>query len=77
MTDATTTYEITWDHTKSIAQEGPPARDAMVPVARWKGFRGTSPSTAPTSRRFLDYNEEIDHFGEAVMPLMREAGLRY
>lgn len=26
---------------------------------------------------FLDYDEEIDHFGEAVMPLMREAGLRY
>ena len=26
---------------------------------------------------FLDYNEEIDYFGEQVMPLMREAGLRH
>ena len=26
---------------------------------------------------FLDYNEEIDQFGEQVMPLMREAGLRH
>jgi dimethylsulfone monooxygenase len=25
----------------------------------------------------LDDNEEIDHFGEAVMPLVREAGLRH
>jgi dimethylsulfone monooxygenase len=25
---------------------------------------------------FLDYSEEIDHFGENVLPLMREAGLR-
>ncbi|NNL84056.1 MAG: LLM class flavin-dependent oxidoreductase, partial [Myxococcales bacterium] len=25
---------------------------------------------------FLDYNEELDYFGERVLPLMKEAGLR-
>jgi alkanesulfonate monooxygenase SsuD/methylene tetrahydromethanopterin reductase-like flavin-dependent oxidoreductase (luciferase family) len=26
---------------------------------------------------FLDYHEELDLFGEKVMPLLREAGLRH
>ena len=26
---------------------------------------------------FLDYHQELDHFGETVMPLLREAGLRH
>ena len=41
MTDAPTTYEITWEHTRSIAQKADAlGMEAMVPVARWKGFGG-------------------------------------
>ena len=41
MTDAETGYEITWPHTKSIAQKADRlGMEAMVPVARWKGFGG-------------------------------------
>ncbi|MPZ70588.1 MAG: LLM class flavin-dependent oxidoreductase [Actinobacteria bacterium] len=41
MTDAPTTYEITWEHTRSIAQKADRLGfEAMVPVARWKGFGG-------------------------------------
>lgn len=40
---AETSYEITWEHTKSIAQKADRmGLEAMVPVARWKGFGGTS-----------------------------------
>ncbi len=43
MSHAPTTYEVTWAHTKAIAQRADQIGfEAMVPVARWKGFGGST-----------------------------------
>lgn len=43
MSHAPTTYEITWAHTKEIAQRADALGfEAMIPVARWKGFGGST-----------------------------------
>ncbi|MGO2110011.1 MAG: LLM class flavin-dependent oxidoreductase [Pseudoclavibacter sp.] len=40
---APTSYEITWEHTKAIATKADQIGfEAMIPVARWKGFGGSS-----------------------------------
>jgi dimethylsulfone monooxygenase len=43
MTHAPTTYTITWEHTKEIAQRADELGfEALVPIARWRGFGGTT-----------------------------------
>ncbi|MCO7219064.1 LLM class flavin-dependent oxidoreductase [Klenkia sp. PcliD-1-E] len=43
MSHAASSYEITWEHTKAIAQKADRLGfEAMVPVARWKGFGGST-----------------------------------
>lgn len=43
MSHAPTTYEVTWAHTKAIAQRADELGfEALVPVARWKGFGGST-----------------------------------
>lgn len=43
MTHAPTTYKVTWDHTKEIAQRADELGfEALVPIARWRGFGGTT-----------------------------------
>ncbi|MYU22587.1 LLM class flavin-dependent oxidoreductase [Streptomyces sp. SID8352] len=43
MSHAPSSYEITWEHTKSIAQQADRmGLEVMVPVARWKGFGGST-----------------------------------
>jgi FMNH2-dependent dimethyl sulfone monooxygenase len=43
MSHAPTTYEVTWGHTVEIAQRADALGfEAMVPVARWKGFGGST-----------------------------------
>jgi alkanesulfonate monooxygenase SsuD/methylene tetrahydromethanopterin reductase-like flavin-dependent oxidoreductase (luciferase family) len=43
MSHAPTTYEATWSHTKEIAQRADALGfDVLVPVARWKGFGGST-----------------------------------
>jgi FMNH2-dependent dimethyl sulfone monooxygenase len=43
MSHAPSTYEISWEHTKSIAQTADQAGlEVLVPVARWKGFGGST-----------------------------------
>lgn len=43
VSDAPTSYEITWEHTKAIAQAADRIGfEAMIPVARWKGFGGST-----------------------------------
>jgi dimethylsulfone monooxygenase len=38
-----TTYEATWEHTRSIAQKADAMGfEALVPIARWRGFGGTT-----------------------------------
>ena len=40
-TTAPTTYEVSWAHTKRIAQKAEAMGfEALVPVARWRGFEG-------------------------------------
>jgi dimethylsulfone monooxygenase len=43
MSHAPSTYRITWEHTREIAQRADRLGfDVMVPVARWKGFGGST-----------------------------------
>ena len=43
MSHAPTTYEVTWAHTKEIAQRADALGfEALVPIARWRGFGGTT-----------------------------------
>jgi alkanesulfonate monooxygenase SsuD/methylene tetrahydromethanopterin reductase-like flavin-dependent oxidoreductase (luciferase family) len=43
MSHAETTYEVTWEHTLAIAQRADQlGLEALVPVARWKGFGGST-----------------------------------
>jgi alkanesulfonate monooxygenase SsuD/methylene tetrahydromethanopterin reductase-like flavin-dependent oxidoreductase (luciferase family) len=43
MSHAATTYEVTWAHTVEIAQRADALGfEAMIPVARWKGFGGST-----------------------------------
>jgi len=43
MSHAPSTYEVTWAHTKEIAQRADKlGLEALVPIARWKGFGGTT-----------------------------------
>jgi dimethylsulfone monooxygenase len=43
MTEAETTYEVTWEHTLKIARRAEEAGfDALIPIARWKGFGGAT-----------------------------------
>ncbi|MEZ7004302.1 LLM class flavin-dependent oxidoreductase [Streptomyces sp. SCSIO 75703] len=43
MSHAPSSYEITWEHTKSIARQADRmGLEVMVPVARWKGFGGST-----------------------------------
>jgi FMNH2-dependent dimethyl sulfone monooxygenase len=43
MSHTPSSYEITWEHTKSIAKQADEmGLEAMVPVARWKGFGGST-----------------------------------
>jgi dimethylsulfone monooxygenase len=43
MSHAPSTYEVTWAHTKEIAQRADAlGLEALVPIARWKGFGGTT-----------------------------------
>jgi alkanesulfonate monooxygenase SsuD/methylene tetrahydromethanopterin reductase-like flavin-dependent oxidoreductase (luciferase family) len=43
MTTAETTYEATWEHTVKVAQRADAiGMEILVPVARWKGFGGTT-----------------------------------
>jgi dimethylsulfone monooxygenase len=40
---APSSYEVTWEHTKSIAQQADRmGLEVLVPVARWKGFGGST-----------------------------------
>jgi len=118
MSHAPTTYHVTWEHTKEIAQRADALGfEALVPIARWRGFGGTtnfngncfetytsaawlaeatenmvvgSPEQVVEElgrlndagmdgmiMGFLDYNEEMKYFGEHVLPLLKEAGLRH
>jgi FMNH2-dependent dimethyl sulfone monooxygenase len=43
MTNAPTTYEATWEHTLKVAQRADVIGfECLVPVARWKGFGGST-----------------------------------
>ncbi|MEV0068207.1 MULTISPECIES: LLM class flavin-dependent oxidoreductase [unclassified Amycolatopsis] len=43
MSHAPSTYKITWEHTREIAQRADGLGfDVLVPVARWKGFGGST-----------------------------------
>jgi FMNH2-dependent dimethyl sulfone monooxygenase len=43
MSNAPSGYEVTWEHTKEIAQRADSLGfEALVPVARWKGFGGST-----------------------------------
>lgn len=43
MSHVDTTYEVQWEHTKAIAQQADRmGLEALVPIARWRGFGGTS-----------------------------------
>ncbi len=43
MSHAPSGYEITWEHTKAIARKADDLGfEAMIPVARWKGFGGST-----------------------------------
>ena len=43
MSHAPSTYDVTWDHTVEIAQRADSlGLEALVPIARWKGFGGTT-----------------------------------
>lgn len=43
MSHAASGYEVTWEHTRAIAQKADALGfEAMVPVARWKGFGGST-----------------------------------
>ncbi|RZT85004.1 alkanesulfonate monooxygenase SsuD/methylene tetrahydromethanopterin reductase-like flavin-dependent oxidoreductase (luciferase family) [Pseudonocardia sediminis] len=75
MTEAETTYEITWDHTKSIAQKADRlGMEAMVPVARWKGFggnvnfNGTNFETFTWAAGLAEATEQITIFTTTHIP---------
>ena len=43
MSHAPSTYEVTWEHTREIARRADALGfEALVPIARWKGFGGTT-----------------------------------
>ena len=43
MSHAASSYEVTWEHTKAIAQRADQLGfEALIPVARWKGFGGST-----------------------------------
>ena len=43
MSHAPSTYEVTWEHTKKIAQRAEELGfEALVPIARWRGFGGST-----------------------------------
>jgi dimethylsulfone monooxygenase len=43
MSHAPTTYKVTWEHTREIAQRADALGfEALVPIARWRGFGGTT-----------------------------------
>lgn len=43
MSNAPSSYEVTWEHTKEIAKRAEALGfEALVPVARWKGFGGST-----------------------------------
>lgn len=43
MSHAPSSYEVSWEHTKEIAQRADRLGfDALIPVARWKGFGGST-----------------------------------
>ncbi|MEQ3549772.1 LLM class flavin-dependent oxidoreductase [Pseudonocardia nematodicida] len=43
MTEAETTYEVTWEHTSKIAKKADEVGfEALIPIARWKGFGGST-----------------------------------
>ncbi|WP_328306209.1 LLM class flavin-dependent oxidoreductase [Actinomycetospora sp. NBC_00405] len=75
MTDAPTTYEITWKHTRSIAQKADRlGMEAMVPVARWKGFggnvnfNGTNFETFTWAAGIAEATEQITVFTTTHIP---------
>jgi alkanesulfonate monooxygenase SsuD/methylene tetrahydromethanopterin reductase-like flavin-dependent oxidoreductase (luciferase family) len=75
MTDAPTTYEITWEHTRSIAQKADAlGMEAMVPVARWKGFggnvnfNGTNFETFTWAAGLAECTEQITIFTTTHIP---------
>jgi len=45
MSHAPTTYKATWEHTREIAPQADALGfEALVPIARWRGFGGTTNS---------------------------------
>lgn len=75
MTDAPTTYEVTWEHTKSIAQKADRlGLEALVPVARWKGFggnvnfNGTNFETFTWAAGLAEATEQITIFTTTHIP---------
>ncbi|MFD8338270.1 LLM class flavin-dependent oxidoreductase [Streptomyces solisilvae] len=43
MTEAETGYEVSWEHTRAIAKQADRMGfEALVPIARWKGFGGAT-----------------------------------
>jgi alkanesulfonate monooxygenase SsuD/methylene tetrahydromethanopterin reductase-like flavin-dependent oxidoreductase (luciferase family) len=43
MSHVDSSYRVTWEHTKEIAQRADAIGiDALIPIARWKGFGGTT-----------------------------------
>lgn len=43
MSHAASSYEVSWEHTKAIAQRADQLGfEALIPVARWKGFGGST-----------------------------------
>ena len=87
---APTTYKVTWEHTCEIVKRADAMGfELALPVARWRGFGGTTDFNGESFETytwaagidgvvfgFLDYNEELKYFDGAVMPLLRQAGLR-
>ncbi|MEJ8278112.1 LLM class flavin-dependent oxidoreductase [Pseudonocardia spirodelae] len=77
MTEAETSYEITWEHTRSIAQKADRlGMEAMVPVARWKGFggnvnfNGTNFETFTWAAGLAECTEQITIFTTTHIPTM-------
>jgi hypothetical protein len=42
MSEAPTSYEVSWDHTRSLARQcDAMGLDMLIPIGRWRGFGGS------------------------------------
>lgn len=75
MSHAPSTYEVTWEHSKEIARRADAlGLEALVPIARWKGFGGTTNfngncyETYTWAAGMLEATEKIAVFSTSHLP---------